>query len=58
MEDPVKGVAERGITIEPALRDKLAQASDGDGRRVLNLLEIVIDLADSQTIQLNLGQFF
>ena len=48
MEDPVKGVAERGITIEPALRDKLAQASDGDGRRVLNLLEIVIDLADSQ----------
>ena len=48
MEDPVKGVAERGLTIEPALRDKLAQASDGDGRRVLNLLEIVIDLADSQ----------
>ena len=48
MEDPVKGVAERGITIKPALRDKLAQASDGDGRRVLNLLEIVIDLADSQ----------
>ena len=48
MEDPVKGVAERGITIEPALRDKLAQASDGDGRRVLNLLEIVIGLADSQ----------
>ena len=48
MEDPIKGVAERGITIEPALRDKLAQASDGDGRRVLNLLEIVIDLADSQ----------
>ena len=48
MEDSVKGVAERGITVEPALRDKLAQASDGDGRRVLNLLEIVIDLADSQ----------
>lgn len=48
MEDPIKGVAERGITIEPGLRDKLAQASDGDGRRVLNLLEIVIDLADSQ----------
>jgi len=48
MEDPLMGLAERGITIEPALRDKLAQASDGDGRRVLNLLEIVIDLADSQ----------
>jgi putative ATPase len=48
MADPVLGFAERGITIEPELRDQLAQASDGDGRRVLNLLEIVIDLADSQ----------
>ena len=48
MADPVLGFADRGITIEPALRDQLAQASDGDGRRVLNLLEIVIDLADSQ----------
>ena len=48
MADPILGFAERGITIEPALRDQLAQASDGDGRRVLNLLEIVIDLADSQ----------
>jgi putative ATPase len=26
----------------------LAQAADGDGRRVLNLLEIVVDLAESQ----------
>jgi putative ATPase len=48
MADPVLGFAERGITIAAELRDQLAQASDGDGRRVLNLLEIVIDLADSQ----------
>jgi len=48
MSDKTLGLAERGIEIDPALRDMLAQASDGDGRRVLNLLEIVIDLADSQ----------
>lgn len=48
MAYPVLGFAERGITIAAELRDQLAEASDGDGRRVLNLLEIVIDLADSQ----------
>ncbi len=47
MADPVLGFAERGITLASELRDQLALASDGDGRRVLNLLEIVIDLADS-----------
>jgi putative ATPase len=41
-------VGNRNITIEQPLREKLAQAADGDGRRVLNLLEIVIDLADSK----------
>ena len=48
MSDETLGLADRGIDIAPALRDMLAQASDGDGRRVLNLLEIVVDLADSQ----------
>jgi putative ATPase len=48
MSDETVGLADRGIEIDSALRDMLAQASDGDGRRVLNLLEIVIDLADSQ----------
>jgi len=48
MADPTLGFAERGITLDSELRDQLALASDGDGRRVLNLLEIVIDLADSQ----------
>lgn len=48
MSDKTLGLADRGIAIDPALRDMLAQASDGDGRRVLNLLEIVMDLADSQ----------
>jgi putative ATPase len=48
MDDGELGMADRGISIAPALRDQLAQAADGDGRRVLNLLEIVIDLADSK----------
>ena len=48
MSDKELGLADRAIEIEPALRDMLAQAADGDGRRVLNLLEIVIDLAESQ----------
>lgn len=46
--DDRNGVGNRKITIEQPLREKLAQAADGDGRRVLNLLEIVIDLADSK----------
>ena len=48
LADSEKGVADRGITINEDLRQQLAEAADGDGRRVLNLLEIVIDLADSK----------
>jgi len=42
------GLADRGIDFPEALRDELAKTADGDGRRVLNLLEIAIDLADSK----------
>lgn len=48
MVDKQYGVADRGISFSDSLRDELARAADGDGRRVLNLLEIVIDLADSK----------
>ena len=48
MADGELGLAERGITFPDGLRDELAQTADGDGRRVLNLLEIAIDLADSK----------
>jgi len=48
MTDKTLGLADRGITFEESLRDTLAQAADGDGRRVLNLVEILIELADSQ----------
>lgn len=48
MADETLGLAQRNIEISSDLRDMLAQAADGDGRRVLNLLEIVVDLAESQ----------
>ncbi len=48
LTEPVKGLAARKIRLAPSLRDQLAQAADGDGRRVLNLLEIVVELAASK----------
>ena len=42
------GLADRNIEFPETLRDELAQTADGDGRRVLNLLEIAVDLADSK----------
>lgn len=48
MADAELGLADRDITIADDLRNQLAQTADGDGRRVLNLLEIAIDLADSK----------
>jgi len=48
IDDSERGLAERNITMDIDLRQQLAEAADGDGRRVLNLLEIVMDLADSK----------
>ncbi|MBL1321846.1 MAG: replication-associated recombination protein A [Methylophaga sp.] len=48
MNDDKLGVADRNVVLADELRDQLAEAVDGDGRRVLNLLEIAIDLADSK----------
>ncbi len=48
MCDTQRGVASQGVAVDEALRDNLAQAADGDGRRVLNLLEIAIELAVSK----------
>ncbi len=48
------GDRERGIgrplEMAPELRDRLAEAADGDARRALNFLEIAADLADGDTI--------
>lgn len=48
MKDEKLGVADRDVALAGELRDQLAEAVDGDGRRALNLLEIAIDLADSK----------
>lgn len=48
LNDAELGLADRDIEFPEALRNTLSEAADGDGRRVLNLLEIVIDLADSK----------
>ncbi|NQY25824.1 MAG: replication-associated recombination protein A [Piscirickettsiaceae bacterium] len=48
MNDSELGLADRGIELNDELREQLSEAVDGDGRRVLNLLEIAIDLADSK----------
>ncbi len=48
MSDDELGLADRNIDFPEILRDELAQTADGDGRRVLNLLEIAVDLADSK----------
>jgi putative ATPase len=46
LADTERGLGDRQLQMAPELRDLLAQASDGDGRRALNLLEIAADLAD------------
>ncbi|MDQ7073431.1 MAG: replication-associated recombination protein A [Gammaproteobacteria bacterium] len=48
MSEQKLGVADRGVAFAPDLREQLSEAVDGDGRRALNLLEILIDLADSK----------
>jgi putative ATPase len=46
LDDREHGLGASELEFEPELRDRLAQAADGDARRVLNLLEIVSDLAE------------
>jgi putative ATPase len=46
--DREHGLGERALTLAEDLRDRLAQAADGDARRALNLLEIAADLAETE----------
>ena len=48
LEDREQGLGERGLALAEDLRDRLAQAADGDARRALNLLEIAADLAQTE----------
>jgi len=47
LADAERGLASERLTVEPAARRVLVAAADGDARRLLNLLEIVAQLAGS-----------
>ncbi|MDD3518156.1 MAG: replication-associated recombination protein A, partial [Chromatiales bacterium] len=46
LEDAERGLGARHVQMAGELRDRLAEAADGDARRALNLLEIAADLAE------------
>ncbi len=46
LTDTEHGLGEYQLEMADGLRDRLAQAADGDARRALNLLEIASDLAE------------
>jgi putative ATPase len=50
LADVERGLGDRHLQMAPELRDQLALAADGDGRRALNLLEIAADLAQDSVI--------
>ena len=46
--DRAQGLGALGLQLADDLRDRLAEAADGDARRALNLLEIASDLAEEK----------
>jgi len=46
LADPERGLGARPLDLAEPLRDLMAEAADGDGRRALNLLEVAADLAE------------
>jgi putative ATPase len=48
LEDQERGLGERHLVFPEPLRDQLAASADGDARRALNLLEIMVDLAETR----------
>ncbi|HEV7166156.1 MAG TPA: replication-associated recombination protein A [Gammaproteobacteria bacterium] len=50
LADKVRGLGELGLQMADTLRDQLAAAADGDGRRALGLLEIAADLTEGGVI--------
>ena len=51
LSDPQRGVADGALKIAPELRDTLADAADGDGRRALNSLDVLIELAAAEGLE-------
>lgn len=46
LNNPQRGLGDTGILLAESAKQALARAADGDARRLLNLLEIAIDLAE------------
>ncbi|MFM2140016.1 MAG: hypothetical protein RLZZ25_281, partial [Gemmatimonadota bacterium] len=46
LHDPERGLGARGLAMEPAAREALAQTADGDARRALTVLEAAAALAE------------
>ncbi len=50
LTDPERGYGERGIALSDEIRQWYVRAADGDARKLLNLLEITVDLLDSGAV--------
>ncbi len=50
LDDPERGLGDRGLSLDERHRALLAEAADGDARRALNLLEIAADLSEGEAI--------
>ncbi len=48
--DRERGLGQRGLGIEPAAREMLLRAADGDARRLLAALEVAADLTEGASI--------
>ncbi len=48
ISDPERGLGKERVIMAPELRERLAEAADGDARRALNLLEVAVELATEQ----------
>ena len=48
LNDPVRGYGDQCLTLSPESVELLVEAADGDARRLLNLLEITLDLAPQE----------
>lgn len=48
LQDPVRGYGAQNLTLSPDSIQLLVQAADGDARRLLNLIEITLDLATNE----------
>jgi putative ATPase len=47
LTDPVRGLGNRNLVVEPEVLLMIAKAADGDARRCLNILQVAADLAEN-----------